>query len=172
MKLKIFFILIASFALPAIVFAGNSSTNSALIEETVQTASSAWGADSQILKNTKQALVLGLLIFDSHRDLNSMTENDQKIQILLEENIPTLLNTIQDSSDEIFNELQPELYDLTDLILQNQNTYTLQDIDYDIAAMITYMMAWQYAKKHTLLLEKTDEILTKEFSTFFFDSIQ
>lgn len=122
MNLKKLFVLAAALAVSTAAFAGNSSTNSALIEESVSAAASTveeTQVDPQVVKNTQQALTMGLMIFDAHRDLKSMTEADKAIEKTLETDIPAILNKIKTSSDEVYSELEPALGKLTDLLLKN-----------------------------------------------------
>lgn len=57
--------LVAALAVSTAAFAGNSSTNSALIEESVSAAASTveeTQVDPQVAKNTQQALTMGLMV--------------------------------------------------------------------------------------------------------------
>ncbi len=62
MKLKKLFALFAALAVSTAALAGNSSSNSALIEDSVSAAASSVDQEEtnpQILKNTQQALTMG-----------------------------------------------------------------------------------------------------------------
>lgn len=165
MKLKKFFALVAVLAFSSTVFAGNSSSNSALIEESVSAAASAVNEEEvspQVLKNTQQALTIGLMVFDAHRDLNSMTDADKSIEKALETQIPAILNKIQNTSDEVYEELEPALTNLTDLLLQNQTVYPAQTVDKETGVYMTMITAIVYAQGKGLLLGKVANILNAE----------
>ncbi len=165
MKLKKFFALVAVLAFSSTVFAGNSSSNSALIEESVSAAASAVNEEEvspQVLKNTQQALTIGLMVFDAHRDLNSMTDADKSIEKALETQIPAILNKIQNTSDEVYEELEPALTNLTDLLLQNQTVYPAQTVDKETGVYMTMITAIVYAQGKGLLLGKVANILSAE----------
>lgn len=168
MKLKKLFALFAALAVSTAALAGNSSTNSALIEESVSVAAASVEEpklDQQIIKNTQQALTMGLMIFDAHRDLNSMTETDKSIEKALEQQIPEILNKIQNSSDEVYEELEPVLKNLTQLLLNNQSVYPQTSIDMDTGTYITLITAVMYAQGKGLLLGKATEILNMEMQS-------
>ena len=168
MKLKKLFALFAALAVATAALAGNSSTNSALIEESVSVAAASVEEpklDQQIIKNTQQALTMGLMIFDAHRDLNSMTETDKSIEKALEQQIPEILNKIQNSSDEVYEELEPVLKNLTQLLLNNQSVYPQTSIDMDTGTYITLITAVMYAQGKGLLLGKATEILNMEMQS-------
>ncbi len=168
MKLKKLFVLFAALAVSTAALAGNSSTNSALIEESVSVAAASVEEpklDQQIIKNTQQALTMGLMIFDAHRDLNSMTETDKSIEKALEQQIPEILNKIQNSSDEVYEELEPVLKNLTQLLLNNQSVYPQTSIDMDTGTYITLITAVMYAQGKGLLLGKATEILNMEMQS-------
>ena len=168
MKLKKLFALFAALAVSTAALAGNSSTNSALIEESVSVAAASVEEpklDQQIIKNTQQALTMGLMIFDAHRDLNSMTETDKSIEKALEQQIPEILNKIQNSSDEVYEELEPVLKNLTQLLLNNQSVYPQTSIDIDTGTYITLITAVMYAQGKGLLLGKATEILNMEMQS-------
>ncbi len=165
MNLKKLFALFAVMAFSTAAFAGNSSSNSALIEQSVNTAAEAVDeeeVDPQILKNTQQALTMGLMVFDAHRDLNSMTEADKAIEQALEKQIPGILNKIQNSSDEIYEELEPALDNLTDLLLKNQSVYPASSVDKQTGVYMTMITAFVYAQGKGLLLGKTVQVLSAE----------
>ncbi len=168
--MKKFFALFALLVFSTAAFAGNSSSNSALIEESVSTAASTIedeGADPQLLKNTQQALTIGLMTFDAHRDLNSMTEDDKAIEKALESQIPAILNKIQKTSDEVYQELEPALGKLTDLLLKNQTVYPASSVDRETGVYLTMMTAIVYAQGKGLLLGRVTEILNAEMQSAF-----
>lgn len=164
MNLKKLFVLVAALAVSTAAFAGNSSTNSALIEESVSAAANAVEeeTDPQVLKNTQQALTMGLMVFDAHRDLKSMTDADKAIETALETDIPTILNKIKTSSDEVYPELEPALGKLTDLLLKNQTVYPAAAVDRETGVYMTMITAVMYAQGKGLLLGRVTEILTAE----------
>ncbi|OUO56967.1 hypothetical protein [Candidatus Avelusimicrobium gallicola] len=170
MKLNKFFALLATLAVSTAAFAGNSSSNSALIEQSVSSAAATVeeeAADPQILKNTQQALTMGFMIFDAHRDLNSMTETDQAIASLLESNIPATLNKIETSSDDVVDEIEPMIEQLTDLLLKNQTVYPAASYDRQAGVYITFLTAIMYANQKGLLLGKVSNILSAEIQSSF-----
>ena len=170
MKLKKLFALFAALAVSTAALAGNSSSNSALIEDSVSAAASSVdqeGTNPQILKNTQQALTMGLMTFDAHRDLDSMTEADKSIEKLLEQQIPSILNKIQSSSDEVYEELDPILGNLNELLLSNQQVYPQQSIDKELGKYIAFLTAVMYAQGKGLLLGKVTEILNMEMQSAF-----
>lgn len=164
MNLKKLFVLAAALVVSTAAFAGNSSTNSALIEESVSAAANAVEEemDPQILKNTQQAVTMGLMIFDAHRDLKSMTDTDKAIEKALETDIPAILNKIKTSSDEVYPELEPALGKLTDLLLKNQTVYLAASVDRETGVYMTMITAVMYAQGKGLLLGRVTEILTAE----------
>lgn len=165
MNLKKLFVLVAALAVSTAAFAGNSSTNSALIEESVSAAANAVEEDEldpQILKNTQQAVTMGLMIFDAHRDLKSMTDGDKAIEKALETDIPAILNKIKTSSDEVYPELEPALGKLTDLLLKNQTVYPAASVDRETGVYMTMITAVMYAQGKGLLLGRVSEILNAE----------
>lgn len=165
MNLKKLFTLFAVMAFSTVAFAGNSSSNSALIEDSVNTAAAAVDeeeVDPQIIKNTQQALSMGLMVFDAHRDLNAMTETDKAIEASLEKQIPAILNKIQNSSDEVYEELEPALTQLTELLLNNQNIYPASALDKQTGVYMTMITAFMYAQGKGLLLGKVTEVLSAE----------
>lgn len=165
MNLKKLFVLTAALAVSTAAFAGNSSTNSALIEESVSAAASTveeTQVDPQVVKNTQQALTMGLMIFDAHRDLKSMTETDKAIEKTLETDIPAILNKIKTSSDEVYSELEPALGKLTDLLLKNQTVYPAAAVDRETGVYMTMITAVMYVQGKGLLLGKVSEILNAE----------
>lgn len=164
MNLKKLFVLAAALVVSTAAFAGNSSTNSALIEESVSAAANAVEEemDPQILKNTQQAVTMGLMIFDAHRDLKSMTDTDKAIEKALETDIPAILNKIKTSSDEVYPELEPALGKLTDLLLKNQTVYPAASVDRETGVYMTMITAVMYAQGKGLLLGRVTEILTAE----------
>lgn len=168
MKLKKLFVLFAALAVSTAALAGNSSSNSVLIEDSVSTAASSVDQEEtnpQILKNTQQALTMGLMTFDAHRDLDSMTDTDKSIEKLLEQQIPAILNKIQSSSDEVYDELDPILGNLTELLLNNQQVYPKPSIDKELGKYITFLTAVMYAQGKGLLLGKATEILNMEMQS-------
>ena len=168
MKLKKLFFFFSTLTVSTAALAGNSSTNSALIEESVSVAAASVEEpklDQQIIKNTQQALTMGLMIFDAHRDLNSMTETDKSIEKALEQQIPEILNKIQNSSDEVYEELEPVLKNLTQLLLNNQSVYPQTSIDMDTGTYITLITAVMYAQGKGLLLGKATDILNMEMQS-------
>lgn len=170
MKLKKLFALFAALAVSTAALAGNSSSNSALIEDSVSAAASSVDQEEtnpQILKNTQQALTMGLMTFDAHRDLDSMTEADKSIEKLLEQQIPSILNKIQSSSDEVYEELDPILGNLNELLLSNQQVYPQQSIDKELGKYIAFLTAVMYAQGKGLLLGKVTEILNMEMQSAF-----
>lgn len=165
MNLKKLFVLTAALAVSTAAFAGNSSTNSALIEESVSAAASTveeTQVDPQVVKNTQQALTMGLMIFDAHRDLKSMTEADKAIEKTLETDIPAILNKIKTSSDEVYSELEPALGKLTDLLLKNQTVYPAAAVDRETGVYMTMITAVMYVQGKGLLLGTVSEILNAE----------
>lgn len=170
MKLNKIFALLAALAVSTAAFAGNSSSNSALIEQSVSSAAATVeeeAADPQILKNTQQALTMGFMIFDAHRDLNSMTETDQAIASLLESNIPATLNKIETSSDDVADEIEPMVEQLTDLLLKNQTVYPASSVDRETGVYMTMLTAIIYAQGKGLLLGRVADILTTELQSAF-----
>ncbi len=168
MKFKKLFALFAVLAVSTAAFAGNSSSNSALIEESVSTAASAVNEediDPQVLKNTQQALTMGLMVFDAHRDLKSMTDTDKEIEQLLESKIPAILNKIQKTSDEVYEELTPQLSNLTKLLLKNQTVYPASSVDEETGVYMTMISAVVYAQGKGLLLGRVTEILNTEIQS-------
>ncbi len=167
MKLNKLFVLLALpvFALP--VFAGNTSSNGALIEQSVSAAASSVDQEinPQVLKNTQQALSMGLMVFDAHRDLNSMSDNDKAIEQALETQIPAILNKIKNTSDEVYAELEPAVINLTDLLLQNQTVYPIQAVDKESGVYMTLITAIVYAQGKGLLLGKVANILNMEMQS-------
>ena len=136
-----------------------------MIEESVSAAASAVNEEEvspQVLKNTQQALTIGLMVFDAHRDLNSMTDADKSIEKALETQIPAILNKIQNTSDEVYEELEPALTNLTDLLLQNQTVYPAQTVDKETGVYMTMITAIVYAQGKGLLLGKVANILSAE----------
>lgn len=165
MQLKKFLTLFAVLAFSTGAFAGNSSTNSALFETSAATAAASLEqeeVDPQILKNTQQAIGLGLTIFDAHRDLNSMSENEKEIEKILEIKIPGILNKMQNSTDEIANEWEPVLVNLTDLLLNNQNIYPAQSINKETGVYMALVISVMYAQQKGLLLGRVANILSAE----------
>lgn len=165
MNLKKLFVLVAALAVSTAAFAGNSSTNSALIEESVSAAASTveeTQVDPQVVKNTQQALTMGLMVFDAHRDLKSMTEGDKAIEKTLETDIPAILNKIKTSSDEVYSELEPAIGKLTDLLLKNQTIYPAAAVDRETGIYLTMLTAVMYVKGKGLLLGTVSEILNAE----------
>ncbi len=168
--MKKLFALLAVSLFTTAAFAGNSSSNSALIEQSVSSAAATVeeeAADPQILKNTQQAITMGFMIFDAHRDLNSMTEADNKIADLLETQIPATLNKIQTSSDDVVGEVEPMIEQLTDLLLKNQTVYASSHVDRQAGIYITFLTAIMYADQKGLLLGRVSAILGSEIQSSF-----
>lgn len=105
------------------------------------------------------------MTFDAHRDLDSMTEADKSIEKLLEQQIPSILNKIQSSSDEVYEELDPILANLNELLLSNQQVYPQQSIDKELGKYIAFLTAVMYAQGKGLLLGKATEILNMEMQS-------
>ena len=167
--MKKLFALLAVSLFTTAAFAGNSSSNSALIEQSVSSAAATVeeAADPQILKNTQQAITMGFMIFDAHRDLNSMTEADNKIADLLETQIPATLNKIQTSSDDVVGEVEPMIEQLTDLLLKIQTVYASSHVDRQAGIYITFLTAIMYADQKGLLLGRVSAILGSEIQSSF-----
>ena len=151
-------------ALSTAAFAGNASSNSAMIEESVSSAAETVGdeVDQKVLQNTQNAITVGLLVVDAHRDLNEMTENDTAISEAMEKTVPAILNKIQTSSDEVYEELQPVLQDLTTRVLKNQTIYPDKLIDRETAEGIMLLTAINQAQAKGLLSDNVAQILTME----------
>lgn len=164
MKLHKFLVLLAAMALSTAAFAGNASSNSAMIEESVSSAAETVGdeVDQKVLQNTQNAITVGLLVVDAHRDLNEMTENDTAIGEAMEKTVPAILNKIQTSSDEVYEELQPVLQDLTTRVLKNQTIYPDKLIDRETAEGIMFLTAINQAQAKGLLSDNVAQILTME----------
>lgn len=164
MKLHKFLVLLAAMALSTAAFAGNASSNSAMIEESVSSAAETVGdeVDQKVLQNTQNAITVGLLVVDAHRDLNEMTENDTAISEAMEKTVPAILNKIQTSSDEVYEELQPVLQDLTTRVLKNQTIYPDKLIDRETAEGIMFLTAINQAQVKGLLSDNVAQILTME----------
>ena len=164
MKLHKFLVLLAAMALSTAAFAGNASSNSAMIEESVSSAAETVGdeVDQKVLQNTQNAITVGLLVVDAHRDLNEMTENDTAISEAMEKTVPAILNKIQTSSDEVYEELQPVLQDLTTRVLKNQTIYPDKLIDRETAEGIMLLTAINQAQAKGLLSDNVAQILTME----------
>ena len=153
--MKKLFVLLTALTLSTAAFAANASSNSALIEESVATGAQAVGegeVSQQTLKNTQQALQLGLMIFDAHRDLNQMTEKD----------IPAVFNKIKTTSDEVADEVEPLLSKLSGLLIANQPAYPKTAVDTDTATFITFITAITYTQGKGLLNETSAKVLNGE----------
>ncbi len=94
-----------------------------------------------------------------------MTEADKSIEKLLEQQIPSILNKIQSSSDEVYEELDPILANLNELLLSNQQVYPQQSIDKELGKYIAFLTAVMYAQGKGLLLGKATEILNMEMQS-------
>ena len=163
--MKKLFVLLTALTLSTAAFAANASSNSALIEESVATGAQAVGEDEvsqQTLKNTQQALQLGLMIFDAHRDLNQMTETDKAIEKALEKDIPAVFNKIKTTSDEVADEVEPLLSKLSGLLIANQPAYPKTAVDTDMATFITFITAITYTQGKGLLNETSAKVLNGE----------
>ena len=163
--MKKLFVLLTALTLSTAAFAANASSNSALIEESVSTGAQAVGegeVSQQTLKNTQQALQLGLLIFDAHRDLNQMTETDKAIEKALEKDIPAVFNKIKKTSDDVADEVAPLLSKLSGLLISNQPAYPKTAVDADTATFITFITAITYTNKKGLLNETATTVLSGE----------
>lgn len=171
MKLNKLLVLFAAMVLSTAAFAGNASSNSAMIEESVDTAASAVsgeGADEKTVLNTQNAIKIGLLTVDVHRDLNEMTENDKAIVDLMEQKMPAILNKIEKSSDDVYEELQPVLQQLTTLILKNQTLYPDKLLDKETAEGIVFLTTINEANRKELLSETAAYVLGMELQQAIF----
>ena len=163
--MKKLFVLLTAFTLSTAAFAANASSNSALIEESVSAGAQAVSegkVSQQMLKNTQQALQLGLLIFDAHRDLNQMTDTDKAIEKALEKDIPAVFNKIKTTSDEVADEVEPLLTKLSSLLIANQPAYPKTAVDADTATFITFITAITYTQGKGLLNETAATVLNQE----------
>ena len=163
--MKKLFVLLTALTLSTAAFAANASSNSALIEESVATGAQTVGegeVSQQTLKNTQQALQLGLMIFDAHRDLNQMTETDKAIEKALEKDIPAVFNKIKTTSDEVADEVEPLLSKLSGLLIANQPAYPKTAVDTDTATFITFITAITYTQGKGLLNETSAKVLNGE----------
>ena len=153
--MKKFFALFALLVFSTAAFAGNSPS-SVLLDESLSYAASSLddeGVDSQTVLNTQKALTIGKLTFEAHRDLNSMTEDDKAIEKALESQIPAILNKIQKTSDEVYQELEPALGKLTDLLLKNQTVYPASSVDRETGVYLTMFLDILHAEEKGLFIE-------------------
>ncbi|WP_432634867.1 hypothetical protein [Candidatus Avelusimicrobium sp.] len=163
--MKKLFVLFTALMLSTAAFAANASSNSALIEESVAAGAQAaqeGEVDQQTLKNTQQALQLGLLIFDAHRDLKQMTDTDKAIEKALEKDIPAAFNKIKTTSDEVADEVEPLLRKLSSQLIANQPAYPKTAVDEETATFITFITAITYTQGKGLLNETAAAVLNGE----------
>ena len=165
MKIHKLLVLLTAMALSTTVFAGNSSSNSAMIKESVSAAAEAVQDEEvseEVLQNTTDAILAGLLQLDEDNERQELTENDKAILNLMEQKIPAILNKIQTTSDEVAEELDPVLKELTTLVLKNQTLFSEKQIDFESAKVMLFLTTINNADIKDLISDRVSQILAVE----------
>lgn len=169
MNLKKFFVTAAAVLVAGAAFAGNSSDTKVLIEQFFAGTDSLSVAElddeQQRQINTFKALKEGLLAYEANLTADSMTDTDRAIHNALNTDIPTVLNKIQTSSDDVYDELYPLLQTLSDNIFANQSTYTEGQIDLEeTAPVVMWMFSYVKAEVDGVLLGRASRVLQEEMA--------
>lgn len=118
----------------------------------------------EIIQNTMNALTEAMLVIGQHQAEEALTENDKQVIELLDVTIPGILNKIQESSEEIAEELEPKVMDLAVLLLKIQTTYNSEQTSLDAASVISLVMATNYAILNNSLKEEVTSIIIQEMT--------
>lgn len=168
MKFKKWMCTLAAVAFSTMAFAGNTSDLKVLIDqfftpmEQVEQAGQNLSAEEQEILKTMKALKSGLLTYEEHLTANQLTETDKAIHVSLNTTIPAIFNKIQESSDEVADEMEPVLKKLTEDILNNQNQFKKEEINAEAGQGVILIFSYTKAEVDGVLLGRASRVMQQE----------
>ncbi len=120
------------------------------------------GEDLEPVVDTATALRAGLLAYEADvRSGRQLTGNNKSIDGLLRQ-IPVIFNKIQNSTDEITDEILPVLEELTVNIVDNQRKVNAGDVNQELASQLLMTFAYQKAELEGDLTGRVSRIFQQE----------
>ena len=118
------------------------------------------------LATVTKALKAGLLQYDTELTAGQLSEQGKIIDNAFTQ-IPTILNKIQTSSNEIMDELAPVVGQLTTAVINNQTKVPAAQVDQDIALALMMYFAEAKAEQEGSLLGRASRVLQQEIQSAF-----
>ena len=113
--------------------------------------------------DTATALRAGLLAYEAEVTAGQGLSETNKIIDEILQRFPGIFNKIQNSSDEIVDELFPVLEQLTVQVVANQHKVNRNDVNQDVASQLLFAFVYQKAELDGTLLGRVSSIIQREF---------
>ena len=111
---------------------------------------------------TAMALRAGLLAYAAEVTAGrQLTGNNKSIDEILQ-TIPSIFNKIQNSSEEIADEILPVLEQLSNYVVANQNKVSKSEIDQEMASQLLMTFVYQKAELEGSLTMRVSRIFQQE----------
>ena len=125
--------------------------------------------ETEPIVNTATALRAGLLAYEADvRSGRALTGNSKSIDEILQQ-IPGIFNKIQNTSDEVVDELIPVLEQLSNQIMAKQSKVNVNEIDQNVATQLLLLFSYQKAELEGVLMGRVSRIIQQEVQAIFGD---
>ena len=115
--------------------------------------------DEKTIEYTQKAVSQSLAIYQAHKDLNQLTDQDRAIDTALNVTLPGIFNQVENPSDGLDTELENAVTALANVLMTYQTLYPSNMLDMDYAKLAVITIALTHAAQNKLISEEVAQIL-------------